>query len=345
MTQLRLAVVGAGAIGRKHIELVVADEAASLAAIVDPGDAGRELAARLATPWFASLEAMLDAIKPDGVILATPNHLHASGALAAIARGVPALVEKPVATGVDDARRVADAAAAANVPVLVGHHRRHNPIIRAARDCVASGRLGRLTAIAALTMFYKPDAYFDIEWRRSAQAGPVLVNLVHGVDDLRFICGDIVDVQAFASRAARGHEAEDTAAVVMRFACGALGTFLVSDSAVAPWSWELASGETMDYPRYEVGCYSIGGTEASLSLPGLEVWSYGSKRGWNEDLRPERLAIAPANSLETQLRHFLEVIRGAVQPVCGVEDAIKSLATIEHIRQAARSSRGREVRR
>ena len=98
MTQLRLAVVGAGAIGRKHIELVVADGAASLAAIVDPGDAGRELAASLATPWFASLEAMLDAIKPDGVILATPNHLHVSGALAAIARAVPLLVEKPVAT-------------------------------------------------------------------------------------------------------------------------------------------------------------------------------------------------------------------------------------------------------
>ena len=72
--------------------------------------------------------------------------------------------------------------------------------------------------------------------RRSTGAGPVLTNAVHDIDDLRFICGDIVSVQAMTSNAVRHYPVEDTAAILLRFASGALGTLTVSDTAVAPWS-------------------------------------------------------------------------------------------------------------
>ena len=337
MPKLRLAVVGAGAIGLKHIRQIDANSDAALSAIVDPSEKARSMAASHATPWFASLDDMFADSSPDGVILATPNNLHLSGALNAIRHGVPVLVEKPIATTVDDAFEIARASEAADVPVLVGHHRRHNPIIRAARDCVASGRLGRITSVTGLTLFYKPDEYFEPEWRRSADAGPVLINLVHGIDDLRFICGDIELVRAVTSSATRGFDAEDSAAIILRFASGALGTFALSDATVAPWSWELASGENPDYPRTDASCYLICGTHGSLALPGLDLFSYGARRSWHENLQRERIEVSAADPLAAQLRHFIRVVRREEYPVCDPRDAVKTLAAIEAVRADARS--------
>ena len=84
---------------------------------------------------------------------------------------------------------------------------------------------------------YKPEDYFDVEWRRKPGAGPVFINLIHDLDLLRHFCGEVVRVQAMESRRARGFEVEDTAALLMEVANGALGAVTVSDTVVAPWSW------------------------------------------------------------------------------------------------------------
>ena len=336
MCRLRIAVAGAGAIGRKHIALVASHSEAQLDAIVDPAPDARALAERLESRWFPSLEALFATRGPDGIILATPNHLHVEGALMALRHGTVPLVEKPVATSVDQALELARASASAGVPVLVGHHRRHNPVLRAARDCVRDGRLGRLTTVSGLTLFHKPDSYFAPSWRRSGEAGPILINLVHGIDDLRFVCGEIVSVQAIASHAVRDLEAEDTAAILLRFENGALGTFLVSDATLAPWSWELTSGENPDYPRNDAACYMIGGTHGSLALPGLELFSQSAERSWTRELERERLATAPTDPLAAQLAHFLRVIRREEPPLCDVLDATRTLAVIDAIRRAVK---------
>ena len=99
------------------------------------------------------------------------------------------------------------AMAGAGVPVLVGHHRRHNPRIKAVREMIAKGQIGQLTAVVGLWLLKKPDSYFDVAWRREPGGGPILINLVHDIDDLRFICGEIVEVQALTSNSARGFAA------------------------------------------------------------------------------------------------------------------------------------------
>src|SRR5947208_2818526 len=82
------------------------------------------------------------------------------------------------AATVEAARVLVEAAARTSTPLLVGHHRRHNPVLQAARDIVQSGRLGKLTAVAALWLLQKPDAYFDTAWRRQAGGGPLLINFI-----------------------------------------------------------------------------------------------------------------------------------------------------------------------
>lgn len=337
MRPVKLAVIGAGLIGRRHAELIAAEPAAELAAIVDPDPAAREPAARRGVRWFAQLGDLVAAARPDGLVIATPNQLHVAHGLAAVAAGIPALVEKPLADDVAGAERLVAAAEAAGVPLLVGHHRRYNPVVRAARAAIEAGRLGRILTVHGHFWILKPDDYFAAAWRRAPGAGPVLINLIHDIDLFRHLCGEIVSVQAVLSNAARGFEVEDTAAILLRFASGALGTLTASDAVATPWSWEVTSGENPVYPQRDEACYQIGGTDGALALPALDLWRYPAKRGWWEKLVHERLAAASEDPLELQIRHFCDVIRGRAAPFVPAREGLATLKVIAAIQEAARA--------
>src|SRR3954470_19464721 len=141
---VRIAVAGAGLIGRRHIEEIDASRAAQLAAVVDPGPAAAEVANRFGgVPLYPSLRGLLDAEKPDGIILATPNQLHVDLGLECVAAGVPVLVEKPIGDTVQGATKLVEAAEAAGVPLLTGHHRNYSPIMATAREMCRAVCWGR----------------------------------------------------------------------------------------------------------------------------------------------------------------------------------------------------------
>src|SRR5262245_23167888 len=141
---LKLAVVGAGVIGQRHAERIAEEASARLSAVADPSAVGREVAARLGAKWFESFDQLLSEAQPDGVIVATPNRVHLSNGLLAVAARVPVLVEKPIADDVAVGAQLVDAAERAGVPLLVGHHRRYNPMVQKVKEVVDSGRLGRI---------------------------------------------------------------------------------------------------------------------------------------------------------------------------------------------------------
>lgn len=336
---VRIAVTGAGRIGQAHIQRIVAEPEATLAAIVDPSPQAQAQAGALGVPWFADLEEGLARARPDGVVIATPNRLHVANGLAAVAAGVPALVEKPLADDLADAMRLVEAAEAAQVPILVGHHRRHSPLIQRARAVVASGRLGRITAVTGLCLYRKPDqGYFDgpNAWRREPGGGVILINLIHVIDDLRNLCGEIASVQAAISFAARGFPVEDTAAILLRFANGALGTLAIPDSAAAPWSWELTSGEDKAYPCTDEACYLIAGMQGSLSVPRLDVWSHEGD-GWWTPIEARRSIVPEQDPLTLQMRHFCAVVRREVTPLLDGRGGARTLAATLAVKEAAAS--------
>jgi predicted dehydrogenase len=269
---MRIGVAGAGLIGRRHVELIESSADCVIAGIADPSTDAKAFAQARGISWYSDHRALLDHEKPDGLIVASPNSLHLEMALDSIARGVAVLVEKPVTDTVAAARILSEAVRRSGVPVLVGHHRRHNPVIKTAREAVAGGKLGQLTAVAGLWLLKKPDDYFEVAWRREQGGGPLLINLIHDIDNLRFICGEIEHVQAMTSNKVRGFAVEDTAALLLKFTNGALGTFTLSDATPAPWSWELASGENAAYPRQDQPCYLFAGTKGSLAVPNMALW-------------------------------------------------------------------------
>lgn len=335
MTTLRIGLIGAGQIGRRHLDVLLPDPAYAVVGIADVTPAAEAFAGESGIPFFRDADGLIDGARPDGIVIAVPNQSHAATGLACIARGVPVLIEKPLADSLPEAMRIVDAAERAGVPVLVGHHRRHNPIMRRAAELVAEGAVGRVTAVVALWLAHKPDAYFDIPWRRAPGAGPVLINAIHDIDCLRMICGEIDGVQAFAAGAARDMPVEDTAAAALSFASGALGTLIVSDAVAAPWSWEWTSRENPAYPHESETCYMITGSRGSLTVPSLQLWTQEPGQGWLDPLTRQRAHILPEDPYGVQMRNFAAVIRGTAAPVVSGVEGARTLATTLAISESA----------
>ncbi len=343
MTVLQIAVVGAGLIGQVHIRTIHSNDGCCLQAIVDPGGNAAELAAAYQVPHFDSLQGLLDSQRPDAVIIATPNALHVEQTRQCLSAGIPVLLEKPVATDHASGLVLAEEVKRCGVPVLVGHHRAHSDIMSRACETIASGQLGRLVSIMGSAQFYKPVDYFkQAPWRSRSGGGPVLINMIHEIHNLRMLMGEITHVQAMASRATRQFEVEDTVAITLRFASGALGTFLLSDTAASAASWELTSGENPAYPQqHDENCYWIAGTRGSLSVPTLTTRFHPEEQesSWWQRMTETVPTRAQVDPLSRQLAHFLAVVRGEAVPRVSVEDGLANLRVVEAISLASTSAR------
>ncbi|MEP0940672.1 MAG: Gfo/Idh/MocA family oxidoreductase [Rhizobiaceae bacterium] len=337
----KIGVVGAGLIGRKHIDIAAAANA--LHAIIDPFEPGRELAQEKQCLWTPNLDEYLSSHKPDGVIIATPNQLHVAHGLACTRHKVPMLIEKPIADIPEQAEELVKQAAAAGVPILVGHHRRHNPLIKAAKSSIVEGKIGQIVSVHAQFWLRKPDDYFDVEWRRSKGAGPIFINLIHDIDLLRHLCGEVVQVQAMEANRTRGHEVEDSAAVLLKFDNGALGTVSVSDAIPAPWSWELTAKENPAYPATDANCYTIGGTMGALSIPDLTLWTQPQEQSWWAPIDHNNVPYDAADPLPLQFQHFLDVIDGKVEPLASGVEGLRTLRVISAIKAAGETGKAQTV--
>jgi len=340
---LRIAVIGAGLIGKVHIDQIQASCDCTLAAIADPTQAGKEFAHAANITWFATLNELLIAEQVDGVILATPNTLHCEQAQQCIAAGVPTLIEKPVAHTLQEGIHLLSIAEASDVPLMVGHHRAHSPIMSKAREAIDSGVLGDLVAVIGSAMFYKPADYFEAApWRTQHGGGPILINMIHEIGNLRYLCGEIASVQAVSSNARRGHCVEDTVGVLMRFDNDVIGTFMLSDTAASARSWEQTAQENKAYSTYpDEDCYHVTGTMGSLSIPTMKLKRFVTKaeRSWYEPLTCEDITVARVDPLTVQLQHFCQVIRGEVSPLVSVRDGLQNLRVTEAVIEAAQTER------
>ncbi|WP_341645528.1 Gfo/Idh/MocA family protein [Thauera sp. SDU_THAU2] len=343
MEKLRIAVAGAGYIGQAHMEVILRSGTCALSAVVDPSPAAAQVAAGAGVPLYGSLGELIAKDRPDGVVLATPNQLHAEHALQCIEAGLPILLEKPITPTVAEAEALVKVVEERGAKVLIGHHRAHSPIMAKARQVVEQGALGRVVAVMGSATFFKPDHYFaDAPWRREPGAGPILLNMIHEVHNLRMLCGEIVAVQAFSSNAVRGFAVEDTVAINLRFASGALGTFMLSDTAACPRSWEQTSQENKAYPSYDdEDCYVIAGTNGSLSVPTMRLKTYprDEDRSWWKPFEVGTVGMVRDDPLKHQIEHFCEVLRGEAEPLVSARDGLANLRITEAIAEAAGTGR------
>jgi predicted dehydrogenase len=343
MNRTRIAVAGAGYIGQAHMAAARNSATVALSAVVDPSPAAQAHADAAGVPLYASLAELFSNDKPDGVVLATPNQLHVPHALECIATRVPMLLEKPIAPTVAEGRTLVRAADEAKAKILIGHHRAHSPIMAKAKQVVDSGALGRIVGVMGSATFVKPDHYFeDGPWRKQPGAGPILLNMIHEVHNLRMLCGEIVAVQAFTSHAVRGFAVEDTVSIGLRFASGALGSFFLSDTAACAKSWEQTSQENKIYPSYDdEDCYTVCGTHGSLAIPTMRIKTYArdADRSWWKPFEVGIVGMVRDDPIKHQMEHFGAVVRGGATPLVSARDGLANLRVTEAIVEAAKSGK------
>ncbi len=346
MSALRLAVIGAGVVGRSHAQRIVAAPFCSLVAICDSDRKCQDVATEFNSCFYTDTENLLQQQELDGVIIATPNASHGKLASACLARGVPVLIEKPISDTLDGAHAIAKAAEKTGVPVLVGHHRRHSTAIRQAQQLLNDHAIGDLIAVSLLWALKKPDEYFEVDWRSHRPGGgPVLINLIHELDTLRFLCGEIHRVYAQASSRTRQLDVEDSVSISLSLQSGAIATLLACDTTPAPWSYEATTHENPLYFESPENCYFFLGTEGGLAFPRMDIWRHDDPNaiGWQHPLTRHSRAAAPGDPLDTQLEHFCDVIRGVDQPLVDAHDATRTLAVAHAVLESIQTQQPVEL--
>jgi len=276
---LRIGVIGAGVMGTNHGRVLAGLPHVELVGIVDPLPEHRTRAVDLiGCPTFTDLDGLL-AAGVDAVTIAAPTHLHHQIALTCIARGIHILVEKPIASTVEEGREIVAAARAAGVTLMIGHVERFNPAVAAVKEAIKGE--GILSIAITRVGPFPP---------RMSNVGVVIDLAVHDIDLIRwFTESDIVEVQPQLSSAVA--EREDIALLQFRTASGVLAhintnwlTPFKARSVTVATRGKYVSGDLLT--RQVTECFGFQ-PDGSYSMRHLPV-------GHDEPLRAELIAFVGA---------------------------------------------------
>lgn len=294
---LRVGVIGAGIMGANHARVFAGLPDVQLAGVADPNPQQRDLVNRvLGCPALENYEELLD-LKPDAVTIAAPTHLHHEIALKCISHGIHVLVEKPIASNVEEGREIIAAARRANVTLMVGHVERFNPAVQAIKQAIENEDI---LSIAITRVGPFPP--------RMSNVGVVIDLAVHDIDLIRwFTDSEITEVQPQLSSAVA--EREDIALLQFRTASGVLAH--INTNWLTPFKARNVHVATRR--KYLIGdlltrqvteCFGFQ-PDGSYSMRHLSV-------GHDEPLRAELTAFARA------------ILTGTPPPVTG-EEGVESL--------------------
>ena len=255
--------IGAGVVAPLHLEAIAALDDAELIGIaaLDAAEAAAR-AERFGCAWFADHRELL-ALAPDVVVVCTPHPSHPQLTIESLEAGAHVLCEKPLAAEVREADAMIAAADRLGRLLGVCFQQRFRPVIAAAHELVAEGRLGEFARVSIVDPLYRPNAYYRTAgWRGTwdGEGGGVLMNQApHTLDLLCHLAARPARVWGVSRRGAQPMEAEDTATALLEYANGALGTLAVSTTEPGVQRIELVGdrgrieivGESLAFERFE----------------------------------------------------------------------------------------------
>lgn len=217
----RVAVLGAGVMGRNHARVLRDLASVDLAGIADVDhEAARRVAQSHGVHAYATPKELLEREHPDAVVVAVPTNHHHRVVLDALAAGAHVLVEKPIAGSLVEADEMVAAAAAAARVLSVGHIERYNPAVRELKRRLDGGQLGRVFQYDALRLGPFPQRIRDV--------GVVVDLATHDLDVMRYLSGsEIVRVYAETRREVHTTK-EDLVSGLLRFDDGAVGVLQIN---------------------------------------------------------------------------------------------------------------------
>jgi len=218
---LKTAVIGVGSMGKNHARIYWELPNADLVGVADfDKDTADSIANKYGTKAYYDYKVLLDEAKPDAVTLAVPTIYHRDIALEIIYRGIPLLIEKPIAFTIEEGQSIIDAAKKKNVKLMIGHIERFNPAIITLKEHVSQGKLGRI---------FQMDAHRQGPFpARIADVGVVVDLAVHDLDVMRFVSQKEV-IRVYAETEKHIHSKyEDLLTGLVRFSDGIIGTLVIN---------------------------------------------------------------------------------------------------------------------
>lgn len=327
---LRAAVIGVGAFGRHHARIFdeMPGDAVRLVGLVDIDERGpRPLADKLGVPLVRRVEELPERIDVASVAVPTTEHRRIAEPL--LRRGVHCLVEKPIAGSSADARALVAAAEGAGACLQVGLVERFNPVT------------------AALDRLGEPPVYVEVHrlapfHGRASDVGVVMDLMIHDLDILNHLVGEEAsDVRAVGVSVTGGHE--DVANARITFPSGCVAN--VTASRVS----EQRMRRIRVFTRAGYLSLDYDGREARLVRPRIPRWTAriadlaaqppdlgdmrtsGRRPPFEEHLRTERLPIAEAEPLRSEIEALVHTVRGAHRPGVPGADGLRALALAERI--------------
>ncbi len=328
MKKIRIAIIGMGLMGTRHAQLLSNMDKFELVGMCDENITLEHKLHEFGVPFYNNVEKLISITKPHAVIIATPNQTHLKVLEICTAYKIDVLIEKPISDSIESSNKIIELSNSSDCNILIGHHRRYNNLIQKLRSIIISGEIGNLVAVSAVWGIMKPKDYFVHEWRKNRPGGgPVLINLIHELDILRYICGEVENIYSNLSSNIREYNVEDSVAISMKFINGALATIIGSDTVVSPWSYESNTSENLMYYHVPENCYYFMGDLGSIGFPKMEVWKYiDNNIGWQHPMKKFIKTVEIENPLIKQLEHFSDVINGICPPMVTAIDAARSLS-------------------
>lgn len=316
MRRLRVGVLGLGAFGESHIRAYQALPHVEIAAVASRRpDRAREVAERFGIlRWYGSHQELIDDPEIDAVSITTAEHEHRDPAVAALEAGKHVLVEKPIASTLEDARAIVEAGKVSTGILMPGHVLRFEPKYAMVRDAAVSGRLGRLVSVSARRN--RPQGLIATHSR----VHPALITAIHDIDIMLWVTGSNVGrVQAIDRLASRDDGAHGLWGL-LEFADGTIGT--------VETSWML---------RDEVGIFNDDAFEASgtggtakiqLDAPALRILGEGGLDVPDVSYEPVVHGVV-SGALRDELSHFVScALAETPSPIITPEDAYATLEVV-----------------
>ena len=323
---MKIAIIGLGSIGRRHLGNFHTVGVDTLTAF-DAAAPAREAAVKqfpfaTVTP---TLEAALDGAH--GVIVCTPPDSHLAIGRLALERGAHVMIEKPLTQTVDGVEAFLKACDAKGVRVLTAYNWRYWPPMLLVEQMLREGRVGPLRAARTeyayhLTIRYPGQDYRKFYMADAKQGGGCLLDESHAIDYMRWLCGEIVEVSAIVDRISSLEiTTDDLADLTVKFASGCIGNIHMNLFAWNMHShFELMGEEgVIQWRRFE--------NEIRLFDPRANRWEIYPFSGQLNDMYVE------------EARHFLACVRGEATPRCDGWDGLRTMQVVEAARRssAARS--------
>jgi predicted dehydrogenase len=294
---LRVGVVGVGIMGQNHARVFADVPGARLVGVADPDRKQRNfVSGALGCAGHSDVEGLL-AAGVDAVTIAAPTHLHRDLALTCIAHGVHVLVEKPIASSVEEGSAIIAAARRAGLTLMVGHVERFNPAVDAIKEAI---RHEDILSIAITRVGPFPP--------RMSNVGVVIDLAVHDIDLIRwFTDSEIVEVQPQLSSAVA--EREDIALLQFRTASGVLAH--INTNWLTPFKARSVTVATRN--KYITGDL----------LTRQVTECFGFQPDGSYSMR--HLSVGHAEPLRAELQAFVSAVRSGAKPAVTGEEGVAAL--------------------